>query len=664
MNNQNEISYPNISHMDTKLKQKKSSHKKLFFGIIGLIIVALVALIIGFIVVNRNNKINSRTFMIYMVGSNLESENGLGTVDLDGIDYNEMDNQNINVVLIAGGSKSWDNNYIDSSETSIYELTANGFEKVKQQNLQSMGSANVLSNFLTYVHKNYKTDQYDLIFWNHGGAILGSEFDELYDNAFLSLSDMKNALSNSPFNGRNKLETVMFSTCLNGSIEVADVFKDYAKYLVASEEVTIGTSIEGDLHFINEITTKDSSYDVAFKYINAYKNKINNYKDRYKAYYGKNNYIYSTYSIVDLSNVKKLETAVNDFFDDIDVTNNYNAIAKVRSNLYQYGYTNGGDPSYDMVDLYNLVDGLKDLSSSKAQKVLDCFENTVLYNYATNEKSRGMSIYFPYHADKDSKKYLLSLYNHFKSFQSYNTFISKFHSIQTTSSNSYTYRSNPVKVNNSDIESDFTLELSEEQKESYAKAAYIVFRDNKDGTFLPVYYGNEVTVNGNLLSARIQDRQLKITSNTNDFENILTLHETETTDEYIKYDTVVVLQNISEWNFDVARLSLVYDKSQNTIKAGSAILVEKGEYIPNTVAVDMNDYTSVAFGNYSYKILDGNGNYSENWESNGTYKGIEVDIGNFDFKLQNFDDGNDYYCVFKIWDTYNNAYYSQLVKMN
>ena len=51
--------------------------------------------------------------MIYMVGADLESKNGLATVDLDSINYNSMDNENINVVLIAGGATKWHNNYIN-----------------------------------------------------------------------------------------------------------------------------------------------------------------------------------------------------------------------------------------------------------------------------------------------------------------------------------------------------------------------------------------------------------------------------------------------------------------------------------------------------------------------------------------------------------------------
>ena len=47
--------------------------------------------------------------MIYMVGADLESNNGLASVDLNSIDKNIANDSSINVYLIAGGSKKWDN---------------------------------------------------------------------------------------------------------------------------------------------------------------------------------------------------------------------------------------------------------------------------------------------------------------------------------------------------------------------------------------------------------------------------------------------------------------------------------------------------------------------------------------------------------------------------
>ena len=270
-------------------------------------------------------------------------------------------------------------NTVYKNETSIYELTASGYKKVKTQDIQNMGDSKVFSNYLNYVYENYKTDKYDLIFWNHGGAIYGSEFDDLSgDN--LTLEEMRVGLSNSNFNKNNKLETVIFRTCLNGTIEIADTFKDYSDYLVASEEITLGSSITGVLNFINDIEPNDTGTDVGIKFVNSYKEQISKLKN----YYGSSEYIYSTYSVVDLSKIEKLVESLNSFVDDINVSENYNKIAKTRSNLYQYAYTQSSDPTYDTVDLYNLVNNLKDLSLDKANVVLNNLDNCSTVNHTVS----------------------------------------------------------------------------------------------------------------------------------------------------------------------------------------------------------------------------------------------------------------------------------------
>lgn len=657
----------NVSNNYTQSTNKNSSFKRnkkmWFFGLLGIIVISLIIGII--ILIGGNNKSISRTIMIYMVGADLESKNGLATVNLDSINYNSMDNENINVVLIAGGATKWHNDYINSNETSIYELKTNGFQKVHQQSTQNMGDPQTLSNFLNYVYDNYKTDEYDLIFWNHGAAILGSELDELTDD-ILTLAEFKVAFSNSTLGKEKKLETISFATCLNGTIEVASTLKDYAEYLIASEEITVGSRYGNVLSFINNIKKSDTAIDYGKKFINAYKEQMSSIKSMYNSY-GVIYDIYSTYSVVDLSKIGELEKSVNDMFEDININSNYNTIAKVRSNLYQYA---SDSPGYDMVDLYNLIDGIKDISPNKANKVLKSIENAVVYNWATNSQSRGLSIYFPYKGTTKYKNAFLQIYNTFPNIKQYNNFISNFSSIQSSSYKAFSFASNKTDLKSNGESSDFSLELTDEQKEGFAKANYIVFRDNKDGNYLPVYKGNEVSLKGNTLSANIKNKQLKIIATDDNTENIITLFEAEITDKYIKYDTIVTLEDFSSesvanWKMETATISLIYNKETKKTAIGNVSLNSSNEKLPGGVVfVDLNDYTNIVFASSSYKIQDENGNYNENWESNGVIEGIEVNVGNFEFEQQNFDDGYDYYCVFRIYDVDNNYYYSKLVKMN
>lgn len=649
------------------INNKKSGFKWAIIISICIAVIILISLLI-FLPKNKDKEL-TRTFMVYMVGSDLESKSGMATFELDGLDPALTDMENINVVVIAGGSTKWNNDYINKEETSIYELTDSGFKKVKQQSIKNMGASETLSDFLNYSYNNYKTDEYSLIFWNHGGAIDGSEYDELSFNDNLSLTEISTALNQSPFSKNNKMEVVIFGTCLNGSLEMGNVFKDYANYFVASEEISWSFSNTSDLAFISKVETTDEGSDVGVKFIEEYKGKMDNAKWNY-GMNGLDYTIYSTYSLVDLNKLDDLNKDLNNFFNDIDITKNYNTIARIRSNLYQYGYNQSGITDYDMVDLYNLVYNLKDLSPNSANKVLESIENTVLYNYATNSLSRGISIYFPYNAAERVQESFIANYKDINPIESYNLFITKFKGLKSNNSaNRLSFNENVSRVDKTEAESDFELDLTDEQSNKFAKAEFIVFRDNKDGYYLPVYKGKKVELSNNKLSAKIKDRQLKIGDES--YQRIITLIEEESTDSYIKYSTYGVLQDLSsseiyDWTIDGVKLSIVLDKKNNKIQITDATLTSENN-LPSKISVDIRKYTNLELGSSSYKILNDNNEFNENWDdtSNGIFEGIDIDpSGDYKIELEDYSDGYDYYCIFKIYDVNNNSYYSPLVKMN
>ena len=75
-----------------------------------------------------------------------------------------------------------------------------------------------------------------------GGSVNGAAFDEIYGYDSLDLSEMYQAFDAVwPADTDNpSLELVGFDTCLMATIDVAAVFQNFAKYLVASEEVEPG----------------------------------------------------------------------------------------------------------------------------------------------------------------------------------------------------------------------------------------------------------------------------------------------------------------------------------------------------------------------------------------------------------------------------------------
>ena len=79
---------------------------------------------------DSTGKVYSQTIMIYMVGSDLESEYGNASLDLQEMQeaMPDVDNNNINVY--TGGASQWQTPEIDADENAIFKLESNGFTKI------------------------------------------------------------------------------------------------------------------------------------------------------------------------------------------------------------------------------------------------------------------------------------------------------------------------------------------------------------------------------------------------------------------------------------------------------------------------------------------------------------------------------------------------------
>lgn len=621
------------------------------------IILSLVVLIL-ILTSNKQKEINTRTIMIFMAGNNLESDYGIASSDLASIDPTKIDLNKINILLYTGGTKHWFNTSISSDENAIFKLGNNGFEKIRTFDNKNLGDTETLEEFLNYSYENYKTDVYDLIFWDHGLGALGSVEDENTED-FLTPIEIKTALSKTNFNKKNKLETILFRTCLNATIEIASSLKDYGKYMIASEEVTIGSSDTSVLNFLNVINVSDNGIDYGIKYIESYKKQVSDI-DSF-------NSTDSTYSIIDLNSLRDVENKINNFFSKINIKENYNNIARIRSNLHQYAADSTSTIDYDTIDLCELINSLKSYDTTTANTLLNSIKQTVVYNYSTNTSSNGISIYFPFNGSKEVKDAHLQLYRLLDFSNNYYTFIYNFNNIQNTpyaSNFVLNFNENEIKEEKINDQKEFSMQLTDEQADNFASASYIIFKDVGDNYFSPIYVSSK--------DEAIYDEKLK-TIKTSVTNNIITIYDTDDNiEKYIIVDALDSTKNIRKYKAqvfllrkdeksligvsqDLATIHISLDNNDKPYV--TSILNEDG------VALDINNYYKVDFWNFSYNILDENGNYTPNWESNPVNKGVEIDTKSMEFRKSSLDEENNYYCVFYIKDIKNNTYYSKLIKL-
>lgn len=280
------------------------------------------------------------TVMFYFCGSDLESRHGFATGNLEEIaqcypyqslssiflEYPEnvfsdeqLARMKVNVVLETGGSKEWhaqelgmDVNpsalqrwHYQPMETVNFR-DRNTFELDETLPLQSMADPETLADFIRWGAEAYPARKYALVLWDHGGGSkTGIFIDELFEGDTMYLDELHDALADGGVN----FEAVLFDACLMANVETAWAIKDYAKWMVASEEVVAGKGTAmGDwlqqLYFAPQWDGARLGYWICdmthIKYANAADEQSQ---------------ALLTWSVIDLSGIERVGMACDRFFE-------------------------------------------------------------------------------------------------------------------------------------------------------------------------------------------------------------------------------------------------------------------------------------------------------------------------------------------------------------
>ncbi len=90
------------------------------------------------------------TIMIYMNGSDLESENGAATEDMIEMLESGVSSENVNIVLFTGGANRWQNDVVPENECVVWEIADGTLNEITGVGLVNMGNAGTLSSFIDF----------------------------------------------------------------------------------------------------------------------------------------------------------------------------------------------------------------------------------------------------------------------------------------------------------------------------------------------------------------------------------------------------------------------------------------------------------------------------------------------------------------------------------
>lgn len=660
----------------TVSEQPKKSKKKIWlWSGVAAGLITIIAIVLAIVL---NIKGQDRTIMVYMIGSDLESESAAASLDITEMKDANFDPEHTKLLIYTGGTKKWALDEISENENAIFEVVDGNINKVQTFDKRVMTEPQNIVDFVNYTYANYPADMYDLVLWDHGGGpIFGYGYDE---NAMLGnpmkVTALAKALSETNLVlGGKKFDLVGFDACLMGSVEVAMALSNYSDYMIASEEAEPGDG--WNYEFLNDLSEEHhvgSTEELGKSIIDHY---ITHYDD----------YAYDvdlSLSLVDLSKVSKLANSTDELFSDVKENINaqtFSQYSQLMTRDRVYGYTGRDSESYDLVDLLDLCGSVKDNYGERVEKIKSDFEDVIVYNRSNMENTNGLSVYFLNFNKKEAERMLVA-YKDVAFSEKYYDFLMKYKNFVT--GERMVSKSMYKDLNEQKVDGAIELELPDELKDNYQSGEIIIYRKLGENKYMPVYRSSEVALDGNKLKATTYNLQfvIEVTNDEGVEYGWSMMAEKERTDSYADYVTFGVLYydddsllGFSPKSYEMfIRVPKGSDEAEvRDIKVTSDTdLSSKMSFAPDRIKII--DFTAGA-----YKLYNDAGELDYNMESHGTLYGTEANVEDGDkYKIKlvglDFDFGDiyngefesttDYYAEFIVHDTQGDAHRLNLIHID
>ena len=477
----------------------------------------------------------TQLLMIYMVGSDLESEAGMASRDLAEIMNSGFNEENMQVLLCTGGTDYWWTEGISNEACELYRITNGSLELLHTMSGTNMAEPATLTEFIDYGYENYPADYYSMILWDHGGgAVLGFGADENHDYDSLSLEELGQAFQDAKLTAAGeRFEWVGFDACLMAMVEVVNVMADYSDYLIASEEMEAG---EG----WNYACLKTLSDGTHYEGMDAAEEILNSYSTYYE-----NNYQYTpdyTMACLDLSHTQEVvlgwENLITVAHQELQ-NNGYSKIAKMRDHAKSFGKISTSG-FYDTVDLYDITEKMASAYPEQADNLQSALDKMVVQLATNVHGANGVAVYFPYE-NKDYAGEWIEEYESTGFSAEYTEFLKTFNNILSGKRLADWKLASVSHSENKEIPDEYYVQLTEEQHENFGHAKYSVWEEDRPGSYICWLTSTDVTITEDgRLSSDFEGKQFFLSNSEGDSLPCC-VAEIERNEQYTKYAIPIII---------------------------------------------------------------------------------------------------------------------------
>lgn len=435
------------------------------------------------------------TIMVYMCGTDLESNYGAATADI--LEMCEADiNDNVNILLYTGGTAVWQNSVIRPDTNQIWQVMHEELVCVEEDlGTKAMTDSSTLTDFVTYCGEQYPANRNVLIMWDHGGgALYGYGIDENFPGDSMQINEIDSALENAGVD----FDFIGFDACLMATVETACMAERHADYLIGSEEVEPGSGWFYT-NWLNLICDNPAASTEKIGKVIA--------DDFIQVCWEENANDECTLSVVDLTKMGGVYDALCAFAANAKEKldgNRFKVVSHSVSNAKSFG-----DDSYDTIDLMHFAQNC-DIEGS--EELIDALDGAVAYAASSGNISNanGMTVYVPYH-DIDALENMLDVYRDIGLEGEYTEFIRAFANIMV-GGQEYIGSNTPVEALDGAYESDSTPDFSGWFECSWFDEDYVSgYADSYEET---AYNGEELIVEdrGGYFALALSDEDWEIIS--------------------------------------------------------------------------------------------------------------------------------------------------------
>ncbi len=314
-----------------------------------------------------------QTIMLYIIGSNLESEAGLATDDLEEISRAKL-TDDTNIIIQTGGCTHWNNSFCEDNEVQRFCYKDGKFNELENLGTISMADIDALTDFISFAAEEYPADDYVLILWDHGGGIpIGYGVDENFPDDMIYDYQLGHGIAKTGVH----FDSIVFDACNMCTLEVGMSLKGVTDYMIGAESYVNGNGLAYTnwLDLLADKPVADGAYRemIVSDYMNFCKSKD----------------MVASMSVISLSHIDAVYDAYIEYIGELNSdlqSKKFSDIITARENCGVYM----GTDSVDLVTLANKYE------SPASTHLINSVVNAVDYTESDFAFGHGITAYFPH----------------------------------------------------------------------------------------------------------------------------------------------------------------------------------------------------------------------------------------------------------------------------